>query len=96
MVEPPLTAGVCIVWTAEPWQCQLWGSPETGYIVLVRGAEIVLRRPTRGLSDLRDTAAVWLGRFSGELGRMGLAEPSRRQLNDRRKTPRGGRRQADR
>ena len=96
MVEPPWAADVCIMWTAEPWQCELWGTPDTGCIVLLRGGDIVLRRPARGVTDLRDTAEVWFSRFSGELARIGVPEPSRRELVDRRQTSRGGRRTGDR
>jgi hypothetical protein len=63
--------------------------------VLIKDADVVLRRPVKGLNDLRDTAEVWFGRFSGVLGPVGVPEPSRRYVDDRRKTPRGGRRITD-
>ena len=87
MVELSMTSDVCILWTAEPWQCQLWGPPESGYLVLMNGAHVAVRRPAEGVNDVRQAAKEWFERYAGEFGRSGFPEPSRRYFDDRRRRP---------
>ena len=94
MLEP--SEDPCVLWTADSWRCELWGTPESGWLVLVNGAEEVLRRPAHGMDELRQTAQEWFSRVSGDNTGFAVPEPSRRWLDQRRGAERGGRRAGDR
>ncbi len=85
-----------VLWTHDAWRCEyLKSAGETGWIILYHGAEIVLRRPARTSEDVKEAAREW--RRSIQLGvTVGVPEPTRRRLPDRRRVMRGGRRADDR
>jgi len=101
MYQPPFenprpADGMAVVWTAGPWRCELWGTAEAGWLVLFSGDQEALRRPVKGSIDLQDTAETWRQRVAGDGAELGVAEPSRRRTDDRRRRgERGGRRTAD-
>ena len=92
---PPPPDDVQVVWTADAWRCELWGSADAGWIVIYNGPEVALRRPAQGLVDLKETAELWFSRIGGHTAAFGVPEPSRRRIDHRRTADRGGRRTAD-
>jgi hypothetical protein len=101
MAQPPFenlrpADGMAVVWAAGSWRCELWGTAEAGWLVLFSGDQEALRRPIRGSIDLQETAETWRQRVAGDGAELGLAEPSRRRADDRRRLgERGGRRADD-
>ena len=87
---------VTVVWAVGPWRCELWGPAEIGWLVLFRDEEEALRRPVKSSIDVEETAETWRQRVAGDGAELGLAEPSRRRADERRRRgERGGRRAAD-
>jgi hypothetical protein len=93
---PPSPDDVNVVWIVGLWRFELWGTTDTGWIVIYNGPQVALRRPAQGMEDVRETAEAWLSRVGGgETAEFRLPEPSRRHVDHRRTADRGGRRTAD-
>jgi len=83
------------MWTWESYRCEHWHGEPRSWLVLFRGTDEALRRPVRDPREAEDAALSWLRSISGDSS-AGLAEPSRRRIDDRRKDDRGGRRDGER
>jgi len=89
-------AETTLMWTWELFRCEHLQVPGTGpCLVLFHRDDEVLRRPLRNAADAGECAAEWL-RSLRDNTPAGLPEPSRRRVADRRKSSRGGRRDAER
>lgn len=82
-----------VLWSFDSWRCEQWHTAE---IVLIRGSDIVLRRPARSADDVLATAAMWRDAIHGQAADFVMPKPSRRRVPDRRRVTRGGRRCEDR
>ena len=90
------TGDSLVLWTHDGWRCEyLKVADGTGSIILYHGVEMALRRPARTPQDVKGAAREW--RRSIQRGiTVGVPEPTRRRLQDRRRVTRGGRRADDR
>ena len=95
-MDANLPLGPTLMWTWEQFRCEHWPAADSeSWLVLFHRGDEVLRRPLRDAAEAGQVAADWLRSRRGDTAE-GLPEPARRRVTDRRKTPRGGRRDAER
>ena len=92
---------LAVVWCRGPWKC-VYSKRANGqsWVVLYHQGEIALKRRVLSIEEMLDVARFWKEAMAADLPlmeRRGLAiRPDRRQLPDRRRVVRGGRRVSDR
>jgi hypothetical protein len=97
LARPPDSDAVVVLWTVGCWKCETWmTSQSVGWVVLYRDSELAVRRPVKTSDGAVSIAESWRKSVSSEADELGIAEPSRRRIPDRRKFVRGGRRAEDR
>ena len=92
---------LAVVWRRGPWRC-LYCKPasDQAWVLLYYRDEIAMKRRVLGIEEMRDTADIWKDAIAAA-GPPSIdwavpaPIPDRRQLADRRRVPRGGRRVSD-
>jgi hypothetical protein len=96
-----VTTALAVVWSRGPWLCVYCkpASDQTWVVLYYRG-DIALKRRVLSIEEMRDTAMLWkeaMGAADRPPMERLVPAPThdRRQLSDRRRALRGGRRASD-
>jgi hypothetical protein len=91
---------LAVVWSRGPWKC-VYCKPASDqtWVVLYYRSEIALKRRVLSIEEMWDTAMLWKEAIGADQTPMERLVPAprqdRRQLSDRRRVFRGGRRASD-
>ena len=91
---------LAVVWSRGPWRCVYCKrANDQSWVVLYHRGEIALKRRVLGIEEMLDTAMFWKQAMAADLPPLERLGPApthdRRQLRDRRRVLRGGRRVSD-
>ena len=94
------TTALGVVWSRGPWRCVYCKrASHQGWVVLYYRGEVALKRRVLSIEEMRDTAMLWKEAMAADRPLMERLVPApthdRRQLSDRRREFRGGRRASD-
>jgi hypothetical protein len=100
LMDEFVTTALAVVWSRGPWRCVYCkGASDDAWVVLSYRGEIALKRRVLSIEEMRDTAMFWKEAMAADLPAMERLVPApthdRRQLSDRRRVFRGGRRASD-
>ena len=92
-----VTTALAVVWSHGPWRCVYCKrASDHAWVVLYYRGEIALKRRVLSIEEMRDTAMFWKEAMAADLPPLVPAPThDRRQLSDRRRVFRGGRRASD-
>jgi hypothetical protein len=95
VVEQHSGQGTAVMWEVGPWRCEHRIDPDRRHWVnLYKGDELALSRPVNDADQVSSLAEYWRAIAEGTPQPV-MAEPSRRRLDVRRRSARGGRRHDD-
>jgi hypothetical protein len=95
------STALAVVWSRGPWRCVYCKrANDQSWVVLYHRGEIALKRRVLSIEQMLDTAMFWKEAMAADLPLMErlvrAPRQDRRQLPDRRRVFRGGRRVSDR